>query len=344
MKVSVVIPTYNDERTIAAAVESALAQRFEGVFEVIVVNDGSTDGTRAELAKFGDRIRLIAQDNAGVSTARNAGITAATGEYIALLDGDDTWTADKLAKTVSVLDHNPACAAVFSNAMEVDEAGREISHFVGPEHAHSPTLDEMLERIWPVLPSTVVTRRATMLAIGGFAQEFKAAHWGGEDVFTFLLLRERGELAYVPEALVHYRVRELHAHYASRMQGRRLETDSAKAFNDFARRFDSGHVFARLMREHFGAPGRKLTAFSYDRIGNELVTVGMMAMHEGRPAFARQCYLESLRYSPMMLKTYLRLAWAMLPAGVSKRISPLLAPGLRQSLSGPPFTATQGRL
>ncbi|MGA6974615.1 MAG: glycosyltransferase family A protein [Candidatus Binatus sp.] len=344
MKVSVVIPAYNDKGTIAGAVESALTQHFDGRFEVIVVNDGSTDGTRAELEKFGGRIRVIEQDNAGVSMARNAGMAAAAGEYIALLDADDTWTADKLAKTVSVLEHNPACAAVFSNAMEVDDAGREISYYVGPEFAHSPTLEEMLEHTWPALPSATVVRRATMQAVGGFPKEFKAEHWGGEDVFTLLLLRERGELAYVPEALARYRVRELHAHYASRMQGRRLETDSAKAFDDFARRFDSGHVFARLMREHFGARGRKLTALGYDRIGQELVTVGMMAMHEGRPAFARRCYLESLRYSPMMLKTYLRLAWAMLPATVSKRISPLLAPGLRQSLSGPPFTATQGRL
>ena len=209
MKVSVVIPTYNDEGTIVATVESALAQRFEGEFEVIVVNDGSTDGTRAELEKFGDRIRVLDQENRGVSAARNAGIQAATGEYVALLDADDTWTGDKLAKTVPVLDRNPACVAVFSNVVGVDGAGREVWYFVAPECRRSPTLDEMLNLSWPYLPSAVVIRRDTLLAIGGFSEEFKAEHWGCEDVFFMMMVRERGEILYVPETLVRYRAQRL---------------------------------------------------------------------------------------------------------------------------------------
>ncbi len=113
MKVSVVIPTYNDEATIGGTLESVFAQRFDGGFEVIVVNDGSTDGTRAVLEKFGERLRVIDQENAGVAAARNAGIRAAAGEYIALLDGDDTLTEEMLEKTVPLLDKNPACVAVF---------------------------------------------------------------------------------------------------------------------------------------------------------------------------------------------------------------------------------------
>jgi glycosyltransferase involved in cell wall biosynthesis len=181
MKVSVVIPTFNDEGTIGATVESALSQKFDGGFEVVVVNDGSTDGTRAELAKFGDRIRVIDQQNRGVSVARNAGIKAAAGEYIALLDGDDEWTEDKLAKTVPVLDENPACVAVSSNAIGVDGAGSIVGHPVTPEFQHSPTLDEMLEKLWAYLPSTVVVRRATLLAIGGFSEDFKPEHYACED-------------------------------------------------------------------------------------------------------------------------------------------------------------------
>ena len=79
MKVSVVIPTHNDEATIAETLESVFAQRFDGEFEVIVVNDGSTDGTRAVLEKFGERIRVIDQENAGVAAARNAGISSGGG-------------------------------------------------------------------------------------------------------------------------------------------------------------------------------------------------------------------------------------------------------------------------
>src|SRR5208337_464239 len=256
MKVSVVIPTYNDEGTIAATVESALAQRFEGGFEVIVVNDGSTDGTRGILVKFGDRIRVIDQENAGVSAARNAGIRAAAGEYIALLDGDDTWSEEMLAKTAPVLDRNPACVAVFSDVMEVDIAGMVVTpHYVGPGYAHSPTLDEMLERPWPTMVGAIVIRRETILAIGGFSEEIGAESWGGEDLFAFQLVRERGEIRYVPEVLLRRRLREFRAHYANRLRSRSFEIESAQAFIEFARRFEGLIIFARLTRQHFGARG-----------------------------------------------------------------------------------------
>jgi glycosyltransferase involved in cell wall biosynthesis len=336
MKVSVVIPTYNDEGTIAATVESALAQRFDAKFEVIVVNDGSTDGTRGILAKFGDRIRVIDQKNSGVSVARNAGIRAASGEYIAPLDGDDTWMEDKLSKTVPVLDKNPACVAVYSNVIVLDGAGRKLWCCVPPEFQHSPALDEMLDRLWVYLPSATVIRRDTLLAIGGYSEEFEAGHYGFEDTFIMLLVRERGEIRYVPETLVRRPFREFAAQYANRLRSRRLEVDSAQAFREFARRFEGSTVFARLVREHFGARGRTLAESAVNTIAHELVGVGLMAMHDGNRWFARRCYRASIRYSPLMLKTYCRLGWALLPAKVARMLSPMFPPGLRRSLTGPP--------
>ncbi len=262
MKVSVVIPTYNDGGTIAATVESALAQKFTDSFEVIVVNDGSTDGTREKLAKFGDRIRVIDQANRGVSAARNTGIRSAAGEYIALLDGDDTWTEDKLAKTVPVLDENPGCVAVSSNVIGIDGAGREVWRYVAPEFQRSPTLDEMLQWPWPLLPSAQVIRRDTLLAIGGFSEDFKPEHWGCEDILVMLLVRERGEIMYVPDTLVRYRCRDFHAYLASRLPSRRFEVDSAESFRAFKRRFEAYTIFARLTREHFGARGEKIVEWA----------------------------------------------------------------------------------
>lgn len=340
MKVSVVIPTHNDEATIAETVESVFAQRLDGGFEVIVVNDGSTDGTRAVLEKFGEGIRVIDQENAGVAAARNAGIRAAAGEYVLLLDGDDTLTEEMLEKAVPLLDKNPACVAVFTNGMEVDGAGKVVKpSYVEPGRDHSPTLDEMLAGVpWPILVGSIITRRETLIAIGGFPDEFKAGHWGGEDTFMNLLVRERGEFIYVPEVLVRHRLREFRAHFASRLPNRRFEVDSAEEFSDFERRFGGHAVLARLAREHFGARGRKIAAWAIDRNANELASVGLMAMHEGNPRFARRCYRASLRYRPLRLKTYFRLGWAMLPAEVSRWLSPMLALRLRRSLAGPPFT------
>jgi glycosyltransferase involved in cell wall biosynthesis len=339
MKVSAVIPTYNDEGTIAATVESALAQKFADRFEVIVVNDGSTDGTRATLATFGERIRVIDQTNRGASAARNAGIRAAAGEYIALLDGDDSWTEDKLAKTVPVLDENPECAAVSSNVIGIDGAGREVWRYVAPEFQRSPTLAEMLENPWPLLPSAQVIRRDTLLAIGGFAEEFKPEHWGCEDIFVMLLVRERGEIMYVPDTLVRYRCRDFHAHMANRLPSRRYAVDSAEKFRVFKRRFEAYTILARLTRDHFGARGDKIAEWAIDRAANELVGAGLMAMHQDDRALARRCYRASIRYSPLTSKTYFRLVWAMLPARAARMLSPMVPPGLRRSLSGPPAMA-----
>jgi glycosyltransferase involved in cell wall biosynthesis len=341
MKVSVVIPVYNDEGTIAAAVESALAQRFDGGFEVIVVNDGSTDGTRVVLEKFGDRIAVIDQRRSGVSRARNAGIRAAAGEYVALLDSDDTWTEDKLAKTVPVLENDASCVAVFSDATIVESPGRFLwPNYVGPRFAHSPTLDEMLNpRSWPILPSACVIRRETLLGIGGFPEEFAASDYGCEDTFAFLLMRERGEMVFVPEQLVRYRMPEWETKLVKRVGALSFNGDgkSGGRLEDPSGYFRGNRVFARLMRERYGARGRELTDAIVDGAAHELAMLGMMAMHAGDHQYARRCYRASIRYRPFWLKTYFRIGWAMLPATVSRRLGPMLSPPLRRSLSGPPF-------
>jgi glycosyltransferase involved in cell wall biosynthesis len=93
--ISVVIPTFNREHCVRQSLDSVLAQTFKD-FEVIVVDDGSTDGTVEVLKSYGDKIRLIGQSNAGAGAARNTGIRAAQGKYVAFLDSDDQWRPEKL--------------------------------------------------------------------------------------------------------------------------------------------------------------------------------------------------------------------------------------------------------
>src|SRR5688572_5767710 len=104
--VSVVIPTYNYGHLVAEAVDSALAQTYPAV-EVLVVDDGSTDDTWDRLARYGDRIRCVRQANAGLSAARNTGIRAAHGEYVALLDSDDAFHPRKLDLQMRYLTSRP---------------------------------------------------------------------------------------------------------------------------------------------------------------------------------------------------------------------------------------------
>jgi glycosyltransferase involved in cell wall biosynthesis len=337
MKVSVVIPTYNNEATIAAALESVFAQQFDDCFEVIVVNDGSTDGTRAELTKFEDRIAVIDQPNRGVAAARNTAINAARGEFIALLDGDDTWTEDKLVRTVPVLENNPSCVAVFSDGIVVDGSAQVVApYYVAAGYDHSPTLDEMLGWPWPILVSAIVIRRDTLLATGGFSEEFGAGCYCGEDVFAFLLIRERGEIIFVPEKLARYRRLRFEQRLAKVLHPLDGNGKSGGAPADSEQYFRGNRIWAQLMLERFGARGRKLADVAIDTTARELEMLGMTMMHEGDPRRARQFYRASLRYRPLMLKTYFRLGWAMLPAKVGQRLSAMLAPRLRQSLAGPP--------
>lgn len=103
MLVSIIIPAFNRESTIAASVESALAQDHPKI-EVIVVDDGSTDGTIGELERFGDRIVVIRQPNAGPSAARNRGVANAKGEIVAFLDSDDLWLPGKVSRQVALME------------------------------------------------------------------------------------------------------------------------------------------------------------------------------------------------------------------------------------------------
>ncbi|HLF72415.1 MAG TPA: glycosyltransferase family A protein [Dehalococcoidia bacterium] len=110
--VSVVIPVYNGEDFIAEAIESVLAQDYAS-FEVIVVDDGSTDRSGAIAGAFPAPVRCLHQANCGLGAARNAGVTNARGEYLAFLDADDLWAPDKLSAQVATLREAPELDGVF---------------------------------------------------------------------------------------------------------------------------------------------------------------------------------------------------------------------------------------
>ncbi|MHC5164844.1 MAG: glycosyltransferase [Planctomycetota bacterium] len=107
MKISVVIPAYNAEKHIARAIDSVLAQTRPADEIIIVIDDGSSDGTADAVRSFGDKVILIHQENSGASAARNAGVEAAMGDWIAFLDCDDGWLPDKLKLQTEHLVRNP---------------------------------------------------------------------------------------------------------------------------------------------------------------------------------------------------------------------------------------------
>jgi glycosyltransferase involved in cell wall biosynthesis len=308
--VSVVIPVFNNAATISRAITSVLAQRFHengdgdthtgAVVEVIVVNDGSTDASAEVLRSFGDRIRVIEQPNRGAAAARNAGVAAAHGEYLAFLDADDAWLPRKLAATIPLLDRNPGVVLVFSDAIPVDAAGAPVGEsYVTGDSAHAPTIAEMLERWWPIIPSTAVMRIATFNACGGFVEEFRAAAY--EDPLLFLIAREHGEFAYVPERLVYY-------HYES--PGARM-----KKYEPYR------ELFMRRVRERYGGAAHGLIRSTQRAYAGALGYEGLLAMRSGDMSAARHYFARAWCEQPLDLKTALRFVRTFLPLTLARRLS-----------------------
>lgn len=135
MKVSVIIPTYNRSKLLLEAVDSVLNQTYRD-FEIIIVDDGSTDDTEQKISRYAGKVTYIKQQNAGVNAARNHGISLAKGGYIALLDNDDLWLNFKLASQVTLLNQYPEVGFVFSDFTIRKETGQEIGS--GLQTWHTP--------------------------------------------------------------------------------------------------------------------------------------------------------------------------------------------------------------
>lgn len=125
--VSVIIPAYNATRTLQETVQSALSQTMSD-FEIIIVDDGSSDDTLEVARSIEDeRVRVLTQPNGGVAAARNAGIRAASGKYVALLDADDLWVPHKLERQLEVLESGQDVYAVQSGATFVNDSLEVLS-------------------------------------------------------------------------------------------------------------------------------------------------------------------------------------------------------------------------
>ena len=133
ISISAVIPAYNCEKYIARAVESVLKQTLP-VQEIVVVDDGSTDGTADAVRSFGEKVTLIRQANAGVSAARNTGIRAANGDWIAFLDADDEWLPEKIKRQSELLNRNPDLMWMTGNYQECLCEENRIAPHTLPQH------------------------------------------------------------------------------------------------------------------------------------------------------------------------------------------------------------------
>ena len=201
--VSCIVPVHNCEAYLAESIESILAQPHRPL-EVIVVDDGSTDGTAAVIRSFGNHVLGVTQANAGPAVARNTGLAAARGELIAFNDSDDLWTPGKLALQMALLEAKPEldfCVAHVQNFW-VEEMRDEADRFKGHRRA---------EPIAGWVTPTLLARRSAFDRVGSMRPEL--GH--GDSADWFLRAREaglQGEL--LPDVLLR---RRIHANNRSRI-------------------------------------------------------------------------------------------------------------------------------
>jgi glycosyltransferase involved in cell wall biosynthesis len=203
-KVSVVIPAYNAEAWLAETIRSVLAQSYAS-YEVVVVDDGSCDGTLEVARSFAPRVRVYAQENGGPASARNRAIQHSTGEYIAFLDCDDLWTAEKLAKQVALLDAHPGIGLTYGEAWMFSETagGKTILEKIG----YTGEASFRLLLFGDFIPnSTVMIRRACVDAAGLLDESRELV--GVEDYEYWMRIARHFPMAAIAEPLAWYRIRD----------------------------------------------------------------------------------------------------------------------------------------
>lgn len=270
--VSVVIPVRDGERFVGAAIDSVLAQTMRD-FEVVVVDDGSTDRTAEILAAYGDRIRVHRQKNAGVAAARNAGAAIARGAYIAFLDADDVWLPHKLERQMPLFDDEEV-TLVYAAVRIVDEELRPLREVApcAPDDALSATLC-----VGPApvpLTMTGIVRRSAFEAVGGFDERLSTS--ADADFVCRVALHYR--LASVPEALALYRQHGMQMHLNVDAMERDMALLHAKFFNDPA------------AASHYELRGRAVASVYF--------TLALGYAHQRRFGTAIRCAATAVRNSP----------------------------------------------
>jgi glycosyltransferase involved in cell wall biosynthesis len=216
--VSVIIPVYNGDRYISQAIESILCQTYAN-YEIIIIDDGSTDGTRNCLEPYWHKIRYFYQDNQGVATARNRGISESEGNLIAFLDQDDFFVPDKLELQVACWQTHLALGIVNSGWRVVDREGKAIADLSLWQHLPHLNLEAWM--VWkPVLLGAMLFEREWLARAGGFDTRLHQA----SDVDLVLRLVVAGcQSAWVERSTVCYRQHELNASRDVLTQARELE-------------------------------------------------------------------------------------------------------------------------
>lgn len=199
--VSVVTATYNMGKYVGLAVESVLAQDYPAI-EIIVVDDGSTDNTSEVLSKYREdsRVKIICQENAGQTVAKNRAVQAAKGEYIAFCDADNLWLPNKLSRQIKYFNEHCDIAVVYGDITLIDADGDPLPTTQAKRYSGKITGRLLVDNF--VTFNTALVSRRVLEAVGGFDESLRM----GIDYDLWLRISVNHTFQYLPEPFVLYRI------------------------------------------------------------------------------------------------------------------------------------------
>lgn len=303
--VTVIIPVFNCEKYIRESIECALAQTYSNI-EIIAVDDGSTDNSLRVLESFGGKITIIRQKNSGSAVARNAGIEAAAGKYVAFLDGDDYWFSEKVSEQVKYLATHPTVRLVFCEWIEwkysVDKDSPKPKRpsygdlqKIQPELSGDLYKELLLECI--LHTSTVVMHTELARDIGGFNPGFKK----GQDYEFWLRVSRETEIHKLSAVLSLYRIHE------------ESITSSPPSIN-YEFRVVKNALDLWGLSGFSGACARKRDVRAH--LSKTWLNFGGALLGNGQTEHARSAFIKAIYYKPSSPRL-----WALLGVSIYKSIA-----------------------
>ena len=301
-RVSVLLTCFNHFSYLPAALDGVRNQTFRD-FEIVAIDDGSTDGTREWLADQPDVRCIFNEHNLGTYATLNVGLAATDGEFVAVLNDDDVWEPDKLLRQVELLDANPAVGLVHTGGSFIDGKGeRQEGNPLGFAFPTFETGDILVGLVYEnkIIASAALARRACFAQLGGFND----AYFGSGDWEMWFRIAERWKVGFAEEPLTRYRVHGANASHKLE----RIWRDDERLRAWIAEQLES------LETDRFPlADVRRAKAFNQAALG----TVRTL---NGNPKGGRKAYARSIALDPGRWKSYARYAATFLPKSAFRRL------------------------
>lgn len=292
--VSIVLPVYNGQAYLRQAVESVLSQK-HAPLELIAIDDGSTDGSAAILAGYGDRIVVIRQENSGVAAARNAGIERARGEFVAFLDQDDWWLPEKIARQVALFQRNERLGLVHTAASFYDESRDRFMGHPDPEARPEAMVGNCYEALLlcnPLVNSSVMVRRAALQQVGSCDLQIRGNTV--QDYDLWLRIAKRFQFDHVAEPLSVFRIHGAQGH----CDRRAMLSEELK-----------------LLLRQFPATAWRATPQRRRRLADVSDSLATAHLEASEPHLARRFFAQAMRLEPSR-RRLTRFGASCLPAAM----------------------------